>query len=220
MFDRLALGYDRSNILITFGMSTCWRNSMCAAVQPKPGQQILDIAAGTGISSAALAKYGANIVGADFSPGMLSFARARYGKNPLISFVEADAMNLPFDNYSFDAVTISFGLRNIQNPVRAITEFVRVLKPGGCLVICEATNPPNPLVGVLLRAYQKYLMPTLSRLTNSDPDAYHYLSRSIRDWYSQRALAAVLKNAGLINIKWRNLTMGTVALHRGYRTGS
>src|SRR5690606_23360317 len=143
MFDQVAAGYDRTNTVMTFGNDALWRAATTRAVAPKRGERILDLAAGTASSSASLAGRGAEVVAADFSPGMLAEGRRRHGHLPNISFVEADATNLPFADGEFDAVTMSYGLRNVQDPKKALRELLRVTRPGGRLVINEFSTPPG-----------------------------------------------------------------------------
>ena len=179
---------------------------------------ILDIAAGTGTSSASLARNGAHVVAADFSAGMIEVGRQRHANNPAITFTRADATELPFDDESFDAVTISFGLRNIVNPQRALSEFFRVTKPGGRVVICEFSHPQNSLIRAGYSAYLRYGMPLLAALASSNPAAYDYLMESIEAWPDQPTLAGWLRDAGYERVAWRTLTAGIVALHRGWKS--
>ncbi|MFF2493879.1 class I SAM-dependent methyltransferase [Agromyces sp. NPDC058064] len=215
MFDRVAAAYDRTNNVLSVGNAPLWRVATTRAVDPKPGERILDVAAGTGTSSASLAKSGASVVAADFSPGMIEVGRRRQAHVPNLVFVEADATKLPFDDDSFDAVTISFGLRNVNEPRQAIAEFFRVTKPGGRLVICEFSTPPTQFVQFGYGVYQRYVMPPLVKLSSSNDTAYEYLNESINAWPKQPELAAWIREAGYADVAWRNLTMGVVALHRG-----
>ncbi|MGX5697097.1 demethylmenaquinone methyltransferase [Agromyces soli] len=215
MFDRVAARYDRTNTVLSMGNAPLWRVATTRAVDPKPGERILDVAAGTGTSSASLAKSGASVVAADFSPGMIEVGRSRQAHVQNLVFVEADAMALPFGDDEFDAVTISFGLRNVNDPKQAIREFLRVTKPGGRLVICEFSHPPVALVRTGYGFYQRYVMPPLVRLSSSNDTAYDYLNESINAWPDQSTLAAWMREAGWRDIAWRNLTLGVVALHRG-----
>ncbi|MDR5701410.1 demethylmenaquinone methyltransferase [Agromyces aerolatus] len=217
MFDRVAAGYDRTNTVLSVGNAPLWRLATTKAVDPKPGERILDVAAGTGTSSASLAKSGASVVAADFSPGMIEVGRARQAHVPNLVFVEADATALPFEDESFDAVTISFGLRNVNEPKQALAEFLRVTKPGGRLVICEFSHPPAALVRAGYDFYQRVVMPPLVKLSSSNDTAYEYLNESINAWPDQRTLAAWIREAGWNDVQWRNLTLGVVALHRARR---
>lgn len=217
MFDEVSTHYDRTNTLLSMGNASLWRVATTRAVDPQPGERILDVAAGTGTSSKSLAATGARVIAADFSAGMIRVGQERQARNPLIEFFQADAMDLPFLDAEFDAVTISFGLRNVTDPRRALSEFVRVTKPGGRLVICEFSQPPSGLVRAGYFGYLKYGMPLLARLASSNPAAYEYLMDSIRDWPSQPVLSTWLHEAGYERVSYRNLTGGIVALHRGFK---
>jgi demethylmenaquinone methyltransferase/2-methoxy-6-polyprenyl-1,4-benzoquinol methylase len=217
MFDTVAPAYDLTNTVLSAGNDHLWRIATTRAVNPVEGERILDVAAGTGTSSASLARSGAQVVAADFSRGMISVGRRRQAGNELIEFVQADAMDLPFEGESFDAVTISFGLRNIAEPRTALAEFFRVVKPGGRVVICEFSTPP---VAPLAAAYDLYLsrvMPAIVGLASSNDPAYDYLGDSIRAWPEQRVVASWLREAGFERVAYKNLTFGIVALHRGIK---
>jgi demethylmenaquinone methyltransferase / 2-methoxy-6-polyprenyl-1,4-benzoquinol methylase len=215
MFDEVSTHYDRTNTVLSVGNASLWRVATTRAVGPRAGERILDVAAGTGTSSASLARNGASVVAADFSEGMIEVGRRRQAGNPYVTFVQADATQLPFDDDSFDAVTISFGLRNIVDPQKALAEFYRVTKPGGRVVICEFSHPPVGLIRAGYGAYLKYGMPLLAKVASSNPAAYEYLMDSIQAWPAQPELAAWLRDAGYESVAWRNLTAGIVALHRG-----
>ena len=214
MFDGVAKHYDRTNDVLSLGNAWIWRTATVRAVAPKPGEKILDIAAGTGTSSAAFAKSGAEVTAADFSPGMIEVGRR---KHPGITFVEADAMALPFPDNEFDAVTISFGLRNIEDPKKALAEMYRVLKPGGRLVVCEFSKPPRAIFRAGYSAYMRFIMPAIVDAASSNPEAYTYLADSIRDWPDQVTLSQWIRGAGFTRVAYRNLTVGVVALHRGHK---
>ena len=211
MFDQVAKGYDRTNAILSGGNAALWRMATVKAINPQPGEKILDIAAGTGTSAKAIAKSGAEVIALDFSPGMVAQGRKRH---PELTFVEGDAEALPFPPSSFDAVTISFGLRNVNNPQLALGEMYRVLKPGGRVVICEFSHPPRALVAGSYHAYLKYIMPAVATITSSHRDAYRYLMESIEDWPDQAVLSQWLRAAGFTRVAYRNLTGGIVALHR------
>lgn len=212
MFDEVAQHYDRTNDVLSMGNSMLWRRAVVRAIDPQPGERILDIAAGTGTSSVALSRTGATVVAADFSPGMIEVGRV---KHPQIEFVQADAMALPFGDAEFDVATISFGLRNIEDPKKALAEMYRVLKPGGRLLICEFSSPPRALFRAGYGAYMKFVMPTVVGLSSSNPEAYKYLSESIADWPDQTTLSQWIRGAGFTRVGYRNLTAGVVAMHRG-----
>jgi demethylmenaquinone methyltransferase/2-methoxy-6-polyprenyl-1,4-benzoquinol methylase len=211
MFDAVAAKYDRTNDILAVGQTRRWRSAVRKALQLEPGQLVLDIAAGTGTSSAAFTAAGADVIAADFSLGMLEVGKAR---NPAIPFVAADALALPFADSSFDRVTISFGLRNVADRMIALEEFRRVIKPGGRLVICEFSHPT---LAPFRRVYTEYLMaalPVLANRVSSNPDAYRYLAESIRAWPVQQELAADIADSGWGSVQWRNFTGGIVSIHR------
>ncbi|KGJ72321.1 ubiquinone biosynthesis methyltransferase UbiE [Cryobacterium roopkundense] len=218
MFDEVAAHYDRTNAVLSMGNATLWRVATTRAVGPKRGERILDIAAGTGTSSAALTRTGAQVVAADFSEGMIEVGRQRHADNPNIEFVQADATALPFADGEFDAVTISFGLRNVVEPQKALAEFYRVTKPGGRVVICEFSTPPLTPVRVGYFAYLNHVMPAIVRLASSNAEAYDYLGESIAAWPDQATLSGWLRGAGYEGVAYRNLTLGIVALHRGVKS--
>lgn len=214
MFDDVAERYDRTNDVLSLGQDRLWRKAVERAVAAGPGERILDLAAGTGTSSEPFRAAGAGVVPCDFSLGMLREGRRR---RPYLPFVAGDAMRLPFADGSFDAVSISFGLRNVQDPAAALAEMLRVTRPGGRLVVCEFSHPTwRPF----RTAYLNYLMralPAIARRVASNPDAYIYLAESIPVWPDQRSLAAMLQAAGWRDVRWRDLSGGIVALHRAVR---
>ena len=213
MFDMVAKNYDRTNDLLSFYQSRIWRRATKKAVSPKPGMRILDVAAGTGTSSQAFLVPGAEVVAADFSKGMLEEGAKRH---PNLKFVFADAMKLPFSDEEFDVVTISFGLRNVQNHQIALGEFFRVLKAGGKLVVCEFSKVAGPL-GAIYLWYLRNILPIVARVFSSNPDAYTYLSDSIEAWPNQDQLKSDIERAGFQSVKYQNLSFGVVALHTAER---
>lgn len=218
MFDQVAKNYDRTNTVLSLGNDRMWRVATTRAVAPRPGQRILDLAAGTGASSRSLAGSGAEVVAADFSPGMIAEGERRYRGIPNLSFVEADATNLPFKDDEFDTVTMSFGLRNVNDPKKALRELQRVTKPGGRLVICEFSRPPSRAFNGLYRFYNDRVLPIVAKTVSSNADAYDYLNESIRDWPDQHTLSAWVREAGWTDVAYRNLSMGIVALHRARKS--
>ncbi len=212
MFDGVAKRYDRTNTVLSGGNAVLWRMATVRAVAPEAGERILDVAAGTGTSSAALQRNGAHVVALDFSPGMVAEGRRRHKK---VEFVEADAQKLPFGDNEFDAVTISFGLRNVADPKVALGEMYRVLKPGGRLVICEFSRPPIAIFRAAYNTYLSKIMPLVADRTSSNPEAYGYLAESIAAWPDQGELSQWIRAAGFTRVAHRNLTGGIVALHRG-----
>ncbi|MCU1482274.1 MAG: class SAM-dependent methyltransferase [Subtercola sp.] len=215
MFDDVSTHYDRTNNVLSVGNAFLWRVATTKAVEPEWGERILDLAAGTGTSSASLAKSGAQVVAADFSPGMIEVGKRQQAGNPRVEFVVADGMDLPFDDDEFDAVTISFGLRNIVEPRVALAELYRVTKPGGRIVICEFSTPPITPIRLGYSLYLQRVMPGLAKVASSNPAAYTYLADSIKDWPNQQTLSRWLREVGFTHVGYRNLTAGIVALHRG-----
>jgi demethylmenaquinone methyltransferase/2-methoxy-6-polyprenyl-1,4-benzoquinol methylase len=211
MFDAVARRYDLTNDVLSLGQDRRWRRDVIAAVDPRPGELVLDLAAGTGTSSQPFADLGAVVVPCDFSLGMLEVGkRAR----PQLRFTAGDGTRLPFADDTFDAVTISFGLRNIVDPAAGLAEMLRVTRPGGRLVVCEFSHPTNPPFRTVYLEYLMRALPAIARAVSSSPDAYVYLAESIRAWPDQRGLARLLDAAGWQAAQWRNLTGGVVALHR------
>jgi demethylmenaquinone methyltransferase/2-methoxy-6-polyprenyl-1,4-benzoquinol methylase len=214
MFDDVAARYDLTNDVLSMGQDRFWRKAVVRAVDARPGERVLDLAAGTGTSSEPFVRAGADVVPADFSLGMLRVGKAR---RPDLGFTAGDATRLPFADASFDAVTISFGLRNVVDTEQALREMLRVTRPGGRLLVCEFSRP----VWAPFRAvYLNYLMralPAAARKVSSDPESYVYLAESIRAWPDQRELARTIADAGWERVGWRDLTGGVVALHRARR---
>lgn len=211
MFDMVAPAYDVTNTVLTGGLVHVWRKTVCEALRVRPGMSVLDVAAGTGTSAAVYAGAGADVTAYDFSAGMIAQGRKRY---PQLTFVQGDAMNMPFADESFDAVTISYGLRNIHDPDKALREMLRVVKPGGELVVCEFSTPVNPLFHGLYTFFLGSALPALAHVVSSDPMAYRYLTESILSWPDQHALALMILDAGWRDVEFKNLTGGIVAIHR------
>ena len=214
MFDAVAGRYDRTNDVLSLGQDRAWRKATIAAIGASAGDTVLDLAAGTGTSSEPLADAGVRVVPCDLSEGMLAVGKRR---RPDLAFVAGDALELPFADASFDAVTISFGLRNVPDVPAALREMARVTKPGGRLVVCEFSTPT---FGPFRTVYSNYLMravPSVARVVTKSPDAYVYLAESIREWPDQQGLGRIIKAAGWREVAFRNLSGGIVALHRGTR---
>ncbi len=210
MFDGVAKRYDLINDVLSFGQDRHWRRATTAAITPRPGELVLDLAAGTGTSSLPLQQAGARVFPTDFSMGMLLVGKQQY---PALDFVQADAMQLPYADDSFDAVTISYGLRNIEDTAAALAEMLRVTKPGGRLVIAEFSTPTQPLLRFAYEQGALRLVPVLAKFS-SNPAAYGYLAESILDWPDQPGLATLIHQAGWQQVEWQNLSGGIVALHR------
>ncbi|AYJ50996.1 demethylmenaquinone methyltransferase [Rhodococcus sp. P1Y] len=212
MFDGVARRYDLTNTVLSFGQDRSWRKLTRRALNLKPGERVLDLAAGTGVSTVELARSGAWCVAADFSKGML-----QAGSDRDVPMVAGDAMHLPFADASFDAATISFGLRNVSDFQAGLREIARVTKPGGRLVVCEFSTPVFTPFRTVYMEYLMKALPAVARAVSSNPDAYVYLAESIRAWPNQEQLASTIADNGWSNVKWRNLSGGIVALHAATR---
>ena len=216
MFDGVAERYDLTNDVLSLGQDRVWRRAVVRAVAARPGELVLDLAAGTATSAEPFADLGARTVASDFSLGMLRVGRRRRPDLPLTA---GDATRLPFADKVFDVVTMSFGLRNVVDHEAALVEMLRVTRPGGRLVVCEFSHPTRKPLRTLYSEYLMRALPSVARRVSSNPDAYVYLAESIRAWPDQRALAARLRAAGWDDVAWRDLTGGIVTLHRGARRG-
>jgi demethylmenaquinone methyltransferase / 2-methoxy-6-polyprenyl-1,4-benzoquinol methylase len=214
MFDQVADRYDITNDVLALGQTRAWRKATFRALEPRPGDRILDLAAGTGSSTVPFAAIGAYSVPCDFSLGMLREGKLRL---PDLPFVAGDALSLPFADGAFDAVTISFGLRNVVDTRAALTEMLRVTRPGGRLVICEFSTPSHEVFRTIYLEYLMKALPWVASQVASNPEAYVYLAESIREWPDQESLSHVIQRAGWSDVQWRNLTGGIVALHRAVR---
>jgi demethylmenaquinone methyltransferase / 2-methoxy-6-polyprenyl-1,4-benzoquinol methylase len=235
MFDRVADRYDLMNDVLSLGQDRWWRRIVARTVGARPGELVLDLAAGTGTSSRTFAADGATCVACDFSLGMLQVGARRQrstqesrpaagaagaaGRAGQVRFVAGDALDLPFRDRAFDAVTISFGLRNVADPGAALSEMLRVTRPGGRLVVCEFGHLPWPRVNTLYESYLATALPMVARRLSGSPEAYDYLAESIKDWPAQPELARRMAGAGWSAVRWRNLTLGVVALHQARRPG-
>lgn len=226
MFDALAGRYDLMNDVLSMGQVRLWRRRVRRILQAGPGDRVLDLAAGTGTSSVTFAASGADVVACDFSLGMLRAGKARAGRGRpaggepphgktrgSVAFAAGDALSLPFADGAFDAVTISFGLRNVHGTRDALAEMRRVTRPGGRLVVCEFATITAEPVDRLYRRYLTGVLPAIARRAARNPEAYEYLSESIAAWPAQRELADVIRSAGWSAVRWRDLTGGIVAVH-------
>jgi demethylmenaquinone methyltransferase/2-methoxy-6-polyprenyl-1,4-benzoquinol methylase len=227
MFDRVAARYDLLNDILSLGQDRWWRRIVAASVAARPGERVLDLAAGTGTSSRTVTASGAYCIACDFSLGMLQVGarRAGTGRRPgrpaagPVRFVAGDALALPFRDRAFDAVTISFGLRNVADPGAALAEMLRVTRPGGRLVICEFGHLPSARLDAWYGRYLSAALPAVARRLSPSGDAYAYLAESIREWPRARELAGHVGAAGWSAIRWRNLTLGVVTVHTALRPG-
>ncbi len=217
MFDEVARGYDRTRARLWLGRMNTWGVHMAAAARTGPGDRVLDVAAGTGTSGRALTARGARVTACDVSPGMLTVGRSRH---PAMEFVVGDARRLPFADGAFDAVSISFGLRNIADAGAALAEMRRVTRPGGRLVVCEFSMPPAALPRALFTAWLRHAVPRIGRRVSSNPDAYRYLADSIRAWSTPPDLARRIAAAGWQRVAYRPLDGGVVHLHAAIAPGA
>jgi demethylmenaquinone methyltransferase/2-methoxy-6-polyprenyl-1,4-benzoquinol methylase len=215
MFDGVAKRYDLTNTVLAFGQDRGWRRATRAALGLRPGERVLDVGAGTGVSTLELGRSGAFAVGADLSIGMLQAGRR---VRPAVPLLAGDALRLPFADGTFDAVTISFALRNVVDTDGALRELGRVTRPGGRLVVCEFSSPTLPAFRTVYMQYLMRSLPVVARSVSSNPDAYVYLAESIRAWPDQQRLAGRIAESGpWTRVGWHNLTGGVVALHRATR---
>jgi demethylmenaquinone methyltransferase/2-methoxy-6-polyprenyl-1,4-benzoquinol methylase len=214
MFDAVARRYDLTNTVLSFGLDRSWRRRTRHCLQLDPTRRVLDLAAGTGVSTAELHRGGATAVACDFSLGMLRTGRAARRRRSL-PFVAGDAVRLPFRDAVFDAVVISFGLRNVSDVPAALREMARVVRPGGRLVVCEFSRPTWAPFRIVYLNYLMRALPWVARKVSSNADAYSYLAESIRAWPAQKELAAMIAANGWNPVHYRDLTGGIVALHVG-----
>ena len=212
MFDQVAPRYDVTNTVLSFAQDRRWRALTADVLDLRPGERCLDLAAGTAVSTAELAHSGAEVVACDFSLGML-----REGRDRGVPLVAGDAMHLPFPDDAFEAVTISFGLRNVADTAAGLAEMARVTKPGGRLVVLEFSHPTWSPFRTVYTEYLMRALPAVAKSVSSAPDAYVYLAESIRAWPDQDALARTISASGWRAVRWRNLTGGIVALHHAFR---
>jgi len=214
MFDRIAHRYDTVNTVLSAGTDAGWRRRAARETGLRAGGSALDVACGSGKLTAELAKLaeGGRVVGLDFSPRMLEIARRTH---PEIEFLEGDALNLPFDDATFDASTIAFGLRNLANPIRGLREMRRITR--GRAVVLEFVRPPKGIVGGAYRAYLKTLLPAIGGLVSGQPSAYRYLSDTVDSYRTPQELTAMAEGAGWSDVRFQLLAMGTVGLLSGGR---
>jgi demethylmenaquinone methyltransferase / 2-methoxy-6-polyprenyl-1,4-benzoquinol methylase len=224
MFDGIAERYDLLNDILSAGQVRLWRRAVARITGAGPGDRVLDLAAGTGTSALSFTATGADCVACDFSLGMLRAGQSRRAgrtqRGGRLGLVAGDALRLPFRDQAFDAVTISFGLRNVASPGAALAEMLRVTRPGGRLVVCEFSTITLAPLDMLYRRYLINVLPAVARRTARNPEAYAYLAESIADWPAQRGLAAVIEAAGWSAVRWRDLSLGVVAVHVARRAAA
>lgn len=208
MFDDVGEKYDITNTVLSFGLDRKWRTRTRKRLDLKPGERVLDLAAGTAVSTVELTRSGAWVVACDFSQGMLAA-----GRNRDVPKVAGDAMHLPFADDTFDAVTISYGLRNVHDFEAGLREMARVTKPGGRLAVNEFSTPVIPGFRTVYKEYLPVVLPRVAKVFSSNPEAYEYLADSIRAWPDQEELARAINRNGWQDAGWQNLTGGIVAIH-------
>lgn len=223
VFNSVAAKYDIMNDLMSLGIHRLWKRYTLDCSGVRPGMRVLDIAGGTGDLTEQFAKrVGAQgeVVLADINDAMLSVGREKLRNRGVVgnvSYVQADAEQLPFADDSFDVITIAFGLRNVTDKSRALRSMLRVLKPGGRLLVLEFSKPVQPLLNQVYDFYSFNLLPKMGQLVAGDADSYQYLAESIRMHPDQETLKGMMVDAGFDNVDYHNLTGGIVALHRGYK---
>lgn len=221
MFSGIAGKYDVLNHVLSGGADFWWWWRMARVSGAGPGKRFLDVAAGTGDSSLALARRGAEVVSTDFTHAMLRLGPPKFARKGLQERIwastDADAQRLPFRGAAFDGITICYGIRNVEDRPRAYAEFLRVLRPGGQLTILEFSAPVLPGLKPLYDWYSLKVLPRIGGWISGDASAYTYLPESIRGFPEQAALAEELKAAGFREVRWTNLTGGIVALHTGVK---
>lgn len=217
MFDTISKEYDGLNRVISFGIDVKWRNKVVKLVAKNNPKNILDIATGTGDLAISLASTNAKeIIGLDISDGMLEVGRQKIkAKNldSIISMVIGDSEDLPFEDNTFDAITVSFGVRNFEHLEKGLAEILRVLKPNGIFVILETSIPTNPIYKTGYKAYTKLILPTIGKLFSKDRVAYKYLCESASVFPYGKALNNILAKIGFINVQHKPQTMGVATIY-------
>jgi demethylmenaquinone methyltransferase/2-methoxy-6-polyprenyl-1,4-benzoquinol methylase len=216
MFDRIAGVYDAMNSVMTAGMHHRWRRRAVDLAHVGPGSRVLDVASGTGDLAIEAASRGAEVVGSDFSEGMLALARK---KAPAITFEQADALALPYEDDSFDAATVGFGARNFSDLQQGLNEMARVVRPGGRVVVLEITTPTRPPLSTFFSLWFDRVVPLVGRVAG-DADAYSYLPSSVKRFPAPEALAATMQRAGMDDLHWILTAGGIIAIHAGTVKGS
>ena len=222
MFDSIAPSYDFMNRAMTFGNDKLWRRRAVKAVADGAPHRILDVATGTGDLAIALARRiaGVTVTGVDLSDGMIDIGRRKVdaaGLADRISLTAGDCLALPFDDESFDAVTVAYGVRNFEHLDRGYDEMLRVLAPGGMICVVELSTPVNPIVRPFYNLYTKAIIPTLGRLVSKDVRAYSYLPESIAAVPQGEAMTALMEASGFIGARFRRMTLGVCTIYIAYK---
>lgn len=220
MFSAIAWRYDFLNRLLSFGVDRAWRREAVRVALEHQPKRILDVATGTADLAIALKKAAhAEVVGVDFAEPMLALGREKVAKKQLhIPLQQGDGQNLEYEDGSFDLVTIAYGIRNFSEPMRGLQEFYRVLAPGGRLLILEFPPPPGGVFGTLFRLYFLKITPYIAGLFSGRRDAYAYLGESVLNFPAPPVLAAMMQDAGFVNIRYKLQTFGVSALHLGEKS--
>lgn len=216
MFAEVAPRYDRANRLLSLGIDRWWRRRTVSVAGVRPGERVLDVCAGTGDLAIQLARGGASVVGADFCLPMIQRAdqKARGVSTP--RFLVADAQTLPFPTASFDLCTVAFGIRNVEEPVAAIREMARVVRPGGRVVVLEFCRPRVPVLASAYLFYFRRVLPRLGRwISGADNDAYQYLPDSVMSFPERGEFLQLMRQAGLVSPRQTILSGGIAAIYRG-----
>jgi demethylmenaquinone methyltransferase/2-methoxy-6-polyprenyl-1,4-benzoquinol methylase len=214
MFDRISPSYDRMNLLMSMGRDGRWRRLGVRASRAQPGDAALDVCCGTGDFAVELRRAvgpSGRVVGLDFSPQMLEMARR---KSSAVEWLQGDALALPFADGEFAAACVGFGVRNLSDHRRGFAEMARVVRPGGRVVCLEMSTPPAP-IRPFSQLWTDHGVPVLGRIVAHDPEAYRYLPASVHRFPSAPELAEIMREAGLVDVGYRRLMMGVVALHVG-----
>lgn len=223
VFDSVASRYDLMNDLMSGGIHRLWKRFTIELCAVRPGQTILDIAGGTGDLAARFSRLvgqDGKVILADINAAMLEVGRDRLidkGASDNIEVVQADAQYLPFADNSIDCITIAFGLRNVTDKAIALQSMLRVLRPGGRLLVLEFSKPTSPLLGKIYDQYSFQILPAMGRLVAQDADSYRYLAESIRKHPDQETLLAMMADAGFVESRYHNMTGGIVAVHQGFK---
>ena len=223
VFHSVAARYDLMNDLMSGGVHRLWKRFTIELSGVRPGHRVLDIAGGTGDLASKFSRLvgeTGSVVLADINESMLRVGRDKlidHGVQGNLEYVQADAQALPFPDDHFDCVSIAFGLRNVTDKDQALREMLRVLRPGGRLLVLEFSKPGNELLGKAYDQYSFRVLPLMGKLVAGDSDSYQYLAESIRMHPDQETLLGMLEDAGFINCEYHNLTGGVVALHRGFK---